>query len=344
MKRTKLVWLIGIVCVVFILGGFPGVVAYSAKAAEIELSAASLWPATHPNYQNLIDAWGAEIAKRTSGKVKIIGYPTGTLCTAKEIYEAVTNGIADIGVSCFAYTRGRFPLMEAVDLPLGYGRGEVATKVANDIYKKHRPQELSDTHVCFLHAHGPGILATKKPVRQIEDLKGMKIRCTGLAAKVIRKLGGVPVAMPQAAAYEALQKGVVEGTACPIEVLEEWKQGELINHVTLNYSSAYTTTFFTVVNLNKWNSLPSAVQTIITDVSKEWIEKQGKLWDDLDRHAFPWLREKGVEIIEQTPSESLRWEQAVLPLINEYIEKKGAMGLPANAVVKDIKGLVKQYR
>ena len=342
-QKMRLKKLVIIIVVFFVLMGLPYITDGRLGAAEIKLSAASLWPAIHPNYKSLVDGWGSEIEKRTKSTVKVVGYPVGTLLTAKEIYEGVLRGIADIGISALAYTRGRFPLMEAIDLPMGYGTADVATKVANDLYRKYKPKELMDTHVCFLHAHGPGILATKKPVRKLEDLKGMRIRCTGLAAKVISKLGGVPVAMDQAQAYEALQKGVVDGTACPIEVLEEWKQGEHIKYVTLNYSSAYTTTFFTVMNLNKWNSLPRDIQGIISDINDEWIKKQAKLWDDLDKQSFPWLKEKGVEIIVQPPDESSRWEQAVLPLIDEFIVNKGRMGLPAKDVITDIKILIKQY-
>jgi len=341
--RTDGLGKIAIAFFISILVVLPCITARYAEATEIKLSAAALWTAVHPSYKNVVDAWGAEIEKRTKGRVKVVGYPVGTLLSAKGMYEGVLSGIADVGISCFAYTLGRFPLMEAIDLPMGYSSAEIATKVANDIYKKYKPKELMDTHVCFLHAHGPGILATKKPVRKLGDLKGMKIRCTGLAAKVINKLGGVPVGMEQAEAYEALQKGVVEGTACPTSVLQEWKQGELIKYVTLNYSSAYTTTFFTVMNLNKWNSLPRDIQKIITDINEEWIRKQGKLWDDIDKRAFPWLREEGVEIIDQSPDESSQWEQTVLPLIDEFIMAKKSMGLPAKDVITDIKSLIKQY-
>lgn len=343
MKISRSTVLLFNFCLVLAFFAIQSIPIRSAGAAGIELSAASLWPANHVMYKSLVDEWGAEVEKRTNGKVKIIGYPTGTLLTPKEIYEGVVNGIADMGVSVFAYNRGRFPLMEGIDLPLGYGSGTVSTRIANDIYKKYKPKELSDTHVFFLHAHGPGIISTKKPVRSLEDVSGMKIRCSGLAAKIIKKLGAAPVAMPQPATYEALQKGVVEGTASPVMVLAEWKYWELVKYVVLNYSSSYTSAFYSVMNLKKWNSLPADIQKVITEVSEEWIERQGKLWDSVDENAFSLLKEKGIEIIKQSPEESARWRQAVEPLIDEYIEAKSAKGLPAAEVIADIKVLIKKY-
>jgi len=330
-------------CIILVFLSIPFMKVRDVAAAEVELSSAAIWPANHVMYKSLVDEWGAEIEKRTNGRVKIIGYPTGTLLTGKEIYEGVVNNIADIGVSVFAYTRGRFPLMEGTDLPFGYGSGLVATRVVNDIYRKYKPKEVTDTHVCFLHAHGPGIISTKKPVRSLDDISGMKIRCSGLAAKIVKKLGAVPVAMPQAATYEALQKGVVEGTASPVMVLETWKYWELVKYVVLNYSSSYTSSFYVVMNLKKWNSLPEDIQKVITEVSEEWIQRQGKLWDKVDESAFALLKEKGVEVIKQSPEESERWAKAVEPLINEYIRDKSAKGLPATEFIADIKELVKKY-
>ena len=78
-----------------------------------------------------------------------------------------------------------------------------------------KPKALENVKVLYLHAHGPGLLHTKKPVKTLEDLKGMKIRSTGFSAKVVEALGAVPVAMPQGETYEALSKGIVDGDDRP---------------------------------------------------------------------------------------------------------------------------------
>ena len=202
-----------------------------AAAPTIKLTYSIFFPPSHGQCQAAV-AWAEEIGKRTDGQVKIEVFPAGTLTKAKQCYDGVVNGISDIGMSVFAYTRGRFPVMEALDLPLGYPSGLVATRAANAFYSQYQPKELAQVKLLYLHAHGPGLLHTKKPVKTMYDLQGMKIRSTGLSAKIVEKLGGVPVAMPQPSTYEALQKGVVEGTFGPIEVLKGWKQGEVIKSTT----------------------------------------------------------------------------------------------------------------
>lgn len=86
--------------------------------------------------------------------------------------------------------------------------GRVATRLATELTEKCKPAEVADTHILYVHAHGPGLLASRKPVKTMDDLKGMKVRGTGLSLKIVGAWGGAPVGTPQNDAYEALQKGL----------------------------------------------------------------------------------------------------------------------------------------
>jgi len=311
-------------------------------ANEVKLTYSIFFPPTHVQAK-AGEAWAKEIEKRTNGQVKITVFPGGTLTPADQCYDGVVKGISDIGMSAFAYTRGRFPLMEALDLPLGYPSGLVATRVANDFLKTMRPKALEDVKILYLHAHGPGLLHTKKPVKTLEDLKGMKIRSTGFSAKVVEALGAVPVAMPQGATYESLQKGVVEGTIGPIEVLKGWKQAEVIKFTTDCRDIGYTTAFFVAMNLKKWNALPKDIQKIFEDVSREWTDVHGKAWDTSDADGRAFTLGLGNQIIELSPKEAARWKKAVRPTINEYIKETEAKGLPAKKAVKTAEDLIAKH-
>jgi len=246
-------------------------------------------------------------------------------------------------MSCFAYTRGRFPVMAAVDLPLGYPDGSVATRVATEFYKKMSPKELDDVKVLYIHAHGPGLLSTKKPVRVLEDIKGMKIRSTGLSAQIVKTLGGAAVAMPQGDTYEALQKGVVEGTFTPIETLKGWRQAEVIKYTTQCTGVGYTTAMFVVMNPNKWNALPKDLQTIIEEVSEEWVDVHGKTWDRSDDQGREFTLSKGNEIIPLSDEENKRWAEAVQPIIENYISTTEEKGLPGKKAAVQVKELIDKY-
>lgn len=314
-------------------------IAMPAFAKTISLNYSIFFPPSHDQCKAGV-TWAEEIEKRTNGQVKITIFPGGTLTKANQCYDGVVKGISDLGMSCFAYTRGKFPVMEAIDLPLGYPDGVTATRVANDFFKTVNPAELSDVKVLYLHAHGPGLLHTKKPVHNLADLKDMKIRSTGLSAKVVKSLGGVPVAMSQGSTYESLQKGVVEGTFGPIEVLKGWHQGEVIKSSTDCFSVGYTTTMYVVMNLKKWNDLPENIQKIFTDVSNEWIDVHGKAWDHGDADGRQFTLGLGNEIISLSDGESAKWKSAVQPVIDEYIKAAADKGLAGEKSVNLLSDLI----
>ena len=329
-------------CLVLAFGMFFLFSASDVRAAAIELSYANFFPPTHIQAK-LGESWAKEIEKRTNGKVKITYYPGGALLKGPKVYGGVLKDIADIGMSVFAYSRGVFPSMEAIDLPMGYPDGKAATLIINNFYNKFKSKDLSKVKVMYLHAHGPGLLHSKKAVNKMEDLKGLKIRSTGFCAKVVEALGGVPVAMGQGGTYESLQKGVVDATFSPIEVLKGWKQAEVIKYTTECYSVGYTAGFYVLMNLAKWNSLPEDIRTVIEKVNKEWIAKHGKAWDDSDKAGREFTLSKGNKIIPLSKEESARWAKAAQPVIDGYVNKKKEMGLPSKDYVDFIRTAIKNY-
>jgi TRAP-type transport system periplasmic protein len=327
--RTKL-W---VGCLVMGLVGGWSATAVFGQAKPIKLNYSVFFPAPHVHSVLAVE-WAKEIDKRTKGMVKIDVLPGGTLTPADKTYDGVEKGIADLGMSVFAYTRGKFPLTEVIDLPIGIRSGLAATKLINEYYKKFRPKELNGVKVMFLHAHGPGLLHSKNPVNKLEDVKGMKIRCTGLATKIVEKLGGTPVAMPMGETYDALSRGVVDGSLAPQESLSAWKWGEVVKFTLESYSASYSSGMFLVMNKDKWNAIPPDMQKIIEQVNEEWIEKSGKAWDDNDKAGRDFTLARGNKIISLSKDESEKWAKAVRPLVDEYVNNMKSKGLPGEEAVR----------
>jgi TRAP-type C4-dicarboxylate transport system substrate-binding protein len=322
MKSVRLL----VVSLIVIVIGTPVMFPAAVAAKSIHLTYSIFFPPTHGQCLAGM-AWAREIERLTEGKVKITVFPGGTLTKANQCYDGVVKGISDIGMSCFAYTRGRFPVMEALDLPLGYPDGLSATRVANTFFETFKPAELDDVKVLYLHAHGPGLLHTQKPVRTLADLHKMKIRSTGLSAKVVEALGAVPVAMPQGDTYESLQKGVVEGTFGPIEVLKGWRQAEAVNYTTDCNVVGYTTAMFVVMNKAKWTALSPDVQNIFEATSRKWIDVHGMRWDQGDQEGREYATSLGNEILQLETDEARRWKEKVRPIIDAYVSGADAKKL-----------------
>jgi len=317
---------------IFVAGFVPA--AYPAFAQEvITLRYAHFMPPTTAQAINS-GQWCKEVEKRTNGRVKINFYPGSTLMPATQTYDSVVKGIADIGWSIMSYTRGKFPLTEVIDLPLGYKSGYAATMLINAYYEKFRPKEFDETKVLYLHAHGPGILTTKTAVYKLEDLRGMKIRSTGLSAKIVQALGAAPVGMPITETYDALSKGVAEGVLMPVEGLHQWRIAEVTKYTTENYGSAYSTGFFCVMNKSKWNSLPPDVQKTIETIDQEWIEKTGRLWDVIDVEGKESALKQGHKFIPLSKEEDARWTDRMRPILDDYVKTMKEKGLSGDQALK----------
>lgn len=315
------------------------------SSETIELNYAIFFPPSHIQCKTA-EAWAREIEKRTDGRVKITMFPGGTLTTAPQTYQGVVDGVTDIGMSCFAYTPGRFPLLEGLDLPVGYPDGRTASRVATDMTLKYKPEEVADTHVLYVHAHGPGILASKEPVRTLDDIEDMKVRATGLSTKIVEALGGTPVGMSQPETYEALQKGTVTATFCPMETLKGWKQGEVISTVTDTSAIGYTTAMYVVMNPDRWDALPPEVQKVFTDVSMEWVDRHGEAWDRADEEGREFILnlDPPREIITLDDAEEDRWVAAVQPVLDAYVAEATEAALPGDEFLADVQARVDEAR
>jgi TRAP-type C4-dicarboxylate transport system substrate-binding protein len=326
MKRTSLFLVVFLGLMLSASGAF-------AQTKPIELSYSIFFPAPH-KHTVLAGEWAKEVEKRTQGKVKVTLFPGGTLTPAPTCYDGVVKGISDIGMSVLAYTKGKFPLTEVIDLPLGYTSGVAATRLINQYYQKFKPKEFEEVKVLYLHAHGPGILHSKKAVSKLEELKGMRIRCTGTVTEVVKALGAVPMSMPMGETYDALNRGMVEGSMAPMESLEGWKWGEVVKFTTESHGSAYSTGFFVVMNKEKWNALPADIQATLEKINAEWVGKAGKVWDDIDKSGKEFSLKLGNKILPLSKEENQRWAKATSPVLDGYVKAMKEKGLPGEEALK----------
>jgi len=295
-----------------------GVVSIAGAAEAIKLKAANYLPVTHP--MSLLTGWFCdEVKKRTDGKVEITYYPGGTLLNPVKMYDGVATGIADFGVSHISYTRGRFPVMEVFEQPHGFPSGWVSSQVTQDFYNKYTPKEWGDVQVLYINTSGPLILQTvSKPVKTLEELKGLKVRATGQMSEVIKALGAVPVPLEMGDVYDSLRRNVIEGVTVDLSTLKYWKFADVTKYVTADWQLGTGYTFYFVMNKNKWNALPDDVKKIMTQVAFEAKEKQAALWNSMDIEGRDVFKTAGGQIIELSDAEAAKWIKAVQPIFSTY--------------------------
>ena len=322
-------------CLLIAMTAAPG------HAKTVNMTYSNFFPAPHA-VTILATEWCKEIDKRTNGAVKIQMFPGATLTPPDQCYDGVVKGISDLGLTVVSFVKGRFPLSEVIDLPLGYKSAKQATTLANVYLEKFKPKEFDDVKMMYLHSHGPGLVNTKKPVTKLEEMKGLKIRGTGTTAKVVKALGATPVAMPMPETYDAVSKGVADGFVAPIEALKGWKLAEVVNATTLDYGAAYGLLFCVAMNKKKWDSLPKDVQATIEKINKEWIVKHCEVWDRIDKEGKEFALAKGHKFISLSPEEDAKWAAAVKPVLDEYVKDMKAKNLPGEEALKFCQEWLKQ--
>ncbi len=91
---------------------------------------------------------------------------------------------------------------------------------------------------------------------------------------------------------------------------------------------------FVVMNKDTWNSLPVETQKIIEKINEEWIAKQAALWDEIDKSGLEFVSKRGHNIISLPGEQQERWVKAVRPLLDDYVNRMKAKGLPGDEVVE----------
>jgi TRAP-type C4-dicarboxylate transport system substrate-binding protein len=328
--------------IAFVMGGYLFV---PPAQAQIKLTYANFPPApTFPCVQ--MERWKSEVEKRTGGKVKVDTYPGGTLLGAKNMFDGVAAGTADIGSTSTSYFPGMFPVVEAVDLPLGWPSATVASISLWDLVQKYKPKELEKFKIVTMFTCPPANIMSMKPIRSLEDLKGYELRASGTGAKILQLLGAKAVGMPQSDVPEALQKGVIKGNVSSLEVMKDFKYAEYCRHVTGNVN-LFVVSFAVVMNQGKWDALPADVKKVIDDLGREQAIWTGQYVDNHVKEAMKWSSQTytnpPVQVYNLSSQELSRWYALLKPMTDQYVSDVSAKGLPAKAILEDVLKLKEKY-
>jgi len=339
MKGKKSLLILGL-CVL-LLGMFVIYPGNLQSQPKITLTYANFPPATtFPCVQ--MERWAKEMEKRTGGQVKIQTFPGGTLLPAKNIFDGVIAGTADIGNFAMSYQPGRFPVSEAIDLPIGFTSSKAASMALYDLIMKYKPKEFEKVKVLTLFTCPPADLMTKTPVRTLADLKGMELRASGTGAAILKRLNATPVGMPQSEAPEAIQKGVVKGNVSSMEILKDFNFAAYLPYAT--EANLFVVSFAVVMNKAKWDALPEDIKKIFDESSREQALWTGTYVDNHVKESLKWSKEKyNHQVLRFSPNDQAEMQRLVKPIIDEYVAKVTAAGLPGDQIIKDVQQLKIKY-
>ncbi len=284
----------------------------------------------------------------TNGKyiLDIEYFPVGTLLGGAELYDGVVTGIAESGVSSFGYTPGRFPVMLTLNQPgiAPPANCDAASHAIWEFYNKYKPKELEDVRVFYLCGTGPGWMHSNKPIRSVDDMRGLKIRVTGAGIEGVKAVGGDPVAMPMGDVYQAAQKGLIDALVSPPETLEGWKHAEIFNYSTF-VPYFYSEFFWIAINWDKWNSLPKDLQDAFDAVAMDAVKEGGQIWQYQQKHGMDFAKALpgGHEFITLSEAEVAKMKEMLKPVRDKYVADLNAKGFPGEQIANDAAMIVDKY-
>jgi TRAP-type C4-dicarboxylate transport system substrate-binding protein len=147
------------------------------------------------------------------------------------------------------------------------------------------------------------MFTVSKPVRNLADLQGLKIRVGGGVSEHLgRALGASPFVKPAPESYELLSTGVADGTFFPLESIKSFKLDKVVKYATFFPGGFYSSAFGFFMNESAWNKLSKQDQDAILSVSGEHLSRlAGKAWDAADKEGLEAIKAAGVTIIEASP-------------------------------------------
>lgn len=175
---------------------------------------------------------------------------------------------------------------------------------------------------------------TKRPINNVEDLSGMKIRSGGgISEQMARALGASPFVKPAPESYELLSSGVADGTFFPLESIISFKLDQVVKHATLFPGGFYGSAFGFFMNEDKWNKLSKADQDAIMSVSGEALARlAGKAWDSTDRAALEVMKKANIQIQNASPELVKGVQERSKAIIDKWKADAKAKGVDGDKV------------
>lgn len=324
-----------------------GLMGASAQAQTTTLTFNNWLPPTHFYNTDILQPWADEIEKATDGRVKI-QFTASSLAPPGRQFDMVRQGVADMAFSAHGYTPGRYVTGEGAELPFLANSAESLSVAYWRTYQKHFAQanEYRGVKLLSVHVHPPGeLFSNTRPLKSLDDLKGMKIRIINPAtAEMAQMFGATPIAQPSSKAYELLSKGVVDATFLTADAVPQFRLTDYIHHQMVVDGGFFNASFFLVMNQRKWDQLSEQDQKTLEKFSGEhYAQRVGKIWDDYRAKGQKELEATGVTTTELTGAELEELKTRMQPVEDAWIESVSKLGVDGEAALEMLRSEAAAY-
>ena len=329
------------------LGAAPGV-----RAAEpFQLDLGNWTPSTHHLAVNAFEPWKKIVEEKTKGRVKVNVHHGGVLGTSKATLNDVKGGVYHVGLmaSSYYYDTPLFKLTIG-ELPFAVPGSAVGAKVMTEFVDKHAKDVFDKLNVKNMGVFGTDgyVMFSTRPIRRIEDLKGMKLRAAGKAwVQIGKDWGAVPTPMMTEEAYAALERGTLNVMQISPTSGMGYKYHEPAPYVT--QLGAPLIIAGMIMNKAFYDKLPAELKKqfdeelnpALVNLITESYDKGANGSYDKMREIFK-AKGKG-EVIALSPEERAKFVKPTEPEWAAWVNEANKRGYPGEAMMADFKAILKKH-
>ena len=304
-----------------------------ANAQEVTLKMHHFLPPVSNGHAKFLKPWADKVAAESGGRIKIDIFPSMQLGgTPPQLFDQAKDGIADLVWTLPGNTPGRFPGIEAFELPFIANKKAIVNSLALAEYAEaNLKDEFKDVRPICFWAHDHGLIHSSRQVKTMDDLKGMKLRFpTRLAGEALKALGVNAIGMPIPQVPEAMAQKVIDGAVIPWEVVPALKMQELVKfHAEIPGSpTLYTATFVLAMNNAKYAALPADLRAVIDKNSgMAAAAMAGAVWDEQAKVVSEMVAKRGNTITMIDVAEAAKWRATTAPVIDGWVKSVTEKGL-----------------
>lgn len=322
-----------------LLAGTIITTATAAPAQQMTLRVADSFPAGHYIAENMTKVWMDRVSELTEGAVKFEYYPAEQLGKSKDLLTMAQTRAVDIGYVGVSYIADKLPLSAVGELPEAFTESCQGTLAFWDIA---RPGQILDqaelapagVRMLFVMVLSPyHVMTARKAITGLDTFKGLKLRTTGGTKELaVQRLGATPISIPAPETRDALSRGTIDGVLFPhSSVLPYGLESELkYGTQGINFGS-FVASY--VISQDKWDTLPPAVQTAMTEAAEEVIVSGCTAAERLDLEDKQKMADSGVSFVSLPDTDVVRIGADLASIGEAWAQQLDARGRPGSDVL-----------
>jgi TRAP-type C4-dicarboxylate transport system substrate-binding protein len=264
-----------------------------------------------------------------------------------DLFDQARDGVVDIAWTQPCNTPGRFPKIEAFELPfVPSSRALVSSKAVDDYARANLADEFHEVHPICFSCSDRGVLHTNRPVHTVEEIRDLRLHVqTRFAVEAVHWLGAVAVPMPSAQLPLAISQHVVDGGVDPWNIVPTFKLNDMLKtHTEFSDLSLSTTTFVLAMNKATYDKLPRDLKTVIDNNSGQPAASiAGAMWDVQAAAVVDMVSGRGDPITTLLPEAVAHWRKATEPVIEAWLKDMKEHKVDGGKLLANARALQAKY-